>query len=469
MQLFTMGLVQLNMNGSPMLDQEGKAMLTYTNDDIMSLSRAWTGFDLQLRRGNMEGWDNRLDPMRIIPDWRDRFPKSDTTYGYIGDSYPLCSDFPSKSFLRRGATYRFLGSSSLPELMSDPADFSTQETVTRIVLNQTSSLQTLLCNKDETGNCIFQNSVTLSHNYNCTGIECEVDTLRVVQVTANAYYEYVPPPCVNFIFYDDPVKISPRYSTDKVMCADPRLPVASEACCSIGSNYAIRNSLYSGERLSHATAESRCTEISKEICNFFRVDGHYHLISGYFWTADSCLLQVKVKRDGMVAIVHQPSSFLEQVQHVNGDNNNYFRVYWGRGGDYPTVDNDCGNVCQVLSEGSCLCNTRVIENAVFDSNPSSKSEVMEKLSIGAVDPSIFDTGTYSSIVDPDTDITIHLKDNQFTSDTIFEFEDIKGRTFFMKNSMSSVHLKAITGGYTGQSFRNAPQFMSFIPSETTLR
>ena len=53
MQLFSMGLVQLNMDGSPKLGKDGSALLTYTNDDIMSLSRAWTGFDIQSRRGNI--------------------------------------------------------------------------------------------------------------------------------------------------------------------------------------------------------------------------------------------------------------------------------------------------------------------------------------------------------------------------------------------------------------------------------
>ena len=376
MQLFTIGLLQLKMDGSPKLDVDGNTILAYTNDDVMSLSRVWTGFDLQLRRGNIEGGSNRLDPMRIVPSWRDQFPKSDTTQGYIGDSYPLCSDFPSKSFLRHGATYRFLGSSRLPELMEDPIEFATEDTITTVVLEETSSLRELICNEDETGTCNFKNSVTLSNNYNCTGIECEIDTLRVVQVTANTYYEYVPLPCVNYIFYNDPVKISPRYGTYEAICADPRLPVASEACCSVGENYASRNSKYSGERVTLERAESRCADVSKEVCDFYKVDGPGHLNSGHFWTSDSCILQVKVKQDGMVAIVHKPSDFFELELHVSDNNENYFKVYWGKGG-YPTVDNDCGNVCEVLSEGACLCNTKEIERIVFTDKPS-KSEVMEK-------------------------------------------------------------------------------------------
>lgn len=39
----------------------------------------------------------------------------------------------------------------------------------------------------------------------------------------------------------------------------------------------------------------------------------------------------------------------------------------------------------------------------------------------------------------------------------------------MKNVRNSVYLRGLTSGFTGQWFRNTPQFMSFIPSETNLR
>lgn len=469
MQLFTMGLNILNMDGSEKRDENGKKILAYTNDDIMSLSRAWTGFDLQLRRSNIEGGDNRVDPMKIVPDWRDRFPKTETTGRYIGDNYPLCSDFPLKSFLRKGATYRFLGSSNLPRLMTDHADFATDDTIIKAVLNETSSLHSLLCNQDQYGNCVFMNSITLQSNLDCTGIECEVETVRVVQVEANAYYEFVHQPCVNMVFYKNPVKISPRFSTDKVMCANPKLPVASEACCSLGDNYATRNSKYAGERMTFSTAESRCSELSKQTCDFYYVPGDYHLNSGYFWTGETCQLRVKLKRDGTVAIVHQPSNFLDRVLHVSEQNENYFSVNWERGGSYPTVENGCDGVCQALSDGTCLCNTAVIDSAVFDRMPKSKSELIEKLRIGAVAPNVFDLGTYVATFDTNMNITVHRTNDEFNSETIFEFSDDKGRTFFLKNIQSSVYLRGLAGGYTGQSFQNAPQFMSFIPSETTLR
>ena len=43
MQLFTIGLVELNMDGTPRL-QGGRPIETYTNDDIVGLSRVFTGF-----------------------------------------------------------------------------------------------------------------------------------------------------------------------------------------------------------------------------------------------------------------------------------------------------------------------------------------------------------------------------------------------------------------------------------------
>ena len=123
----------------------------------------------------------------------------------------------------------------------------------------------------------------------------------------------------------------------------------------------------------------------------------------------------------------------------------------------------------MLLEDSCLCNTSIIERPIFNSIPSSKAESIEKLTVGAYDPLSFDSSMYSSVFDDNTNITAYLKGNLFNSETIFEFDDVNGRTFLMKNIESSVYLKGIESGYTGQSFRNPPQFMSFIPSETNLR
>ncbi len=469
MQLFTMGIIQLNMDGSPKLDDNGNTMLAYTNGDIMSLSRAWTGFDTQPYRGNIEG-DNRVDPMRINAQWRDRFPKTDTTGGYIGDDYPLCNDFPSKSFLRKGAKYRLLGGSNLPELMDDPVEFAGRSETVKLHLDETSPLRSLLCNENNVGQCDYRIHVTLQTNFDCTGIECDVDTVRVVEVEPGIFYEFVPPPCVTFSFYSNPVKISPRLKTDASMCADPTLPVASEACCIFNNSAAQRNSKYSGERMMFMTADNRCNDISMRLCGSIGgIEGEEFLSNGYFWTTDSCLLQVKVKRDGSLTIVHKPKNFAVLVEHVSVINENYFDVLWEGDGDYPTVDNNCDEICEVLSGGECLCGTGVLENTVFNGIPSSKAEVIEKLHVGALNPSTFDSDTYTSVVGNNGDFIAHLKENEFSAETIFEYEDDKGRTFYMKNIHSSVHLRDLSGHYVRKSFRNAPQFMSFIPTETNVR
>ena len=125
--------------------------------------------------------------------------------------------------------------------------------------------------------------------------------------------------------------------------------------------------------MTFATAQDRCTETSKEMCDFYQVEGESYLNSGYFWTADSCLIQVKIQSNGMVAIVHQPSDFLERVSHVSHESDNFFQVYWEQEGDYPIAANDCDNVCESLSDGSCLCNTRAIESPVFNRISASRA------------------------------------------------------------------------------------------------
>ncbi len=446
MQLFTMGTLKLKMDGSPKLDVNGSTILAYTNDDIESLSRAWTGFDRQDIRGNIEitSSGNEVDPMSIITEWRDRFPKTDTTGGYIGDNYPLCNDFPSKPFLKKGATYRLLGSSGFPELMEDSKKFK-RKPVVRAVLNETSALRALLRNENQAGNCNFRNIVTLQTNLDCSGIECDVDTVRVVEVEPNLFYEFVHPPCVTFPFYNDAVEISPESSNDPVMCADPKLAVASEACCNNDDNIGERNSMYSGERMKLAMAEDRCADISRVLCDVIDdIDGPNYLNKQlYFWTTNFCVLQVKVKRNGSLTIVHKPNIFLEQVEHVNQQNENFFKVYWEQDGGYPTVDNGCDGACEVLSEGLCLCDTAVVENIVFNSMPSSKAEIVDKLNVGALDPTIFEGVIYTSTVSNNGDFIAHLKDNQFSAETIFEYDDYKGRTFFVKNINSSVFIYLI--------------------------
>ena len=119
MQLFTIGLEKLNLNGTVLLDKNGYPIETYDSKDIESFARAWTGFTAQPYRGNVEDAVTRVskvDPM-IISDirLRDLFPKRGLDDKYVGDRYPLCEDMPEKAFLRRGAKYKLLGSNPQPK------------------------------------------------------------------------------------------------------------------------------------------------------------------------------------------------------------------------------------------------------------------------------------------------------------------------------------------------------------------
>lgn len=99
--------------------KDGEPIQTYDNTNIQTFARAWTGFERQGTRSNYEGyrWNpNKIDPMRLIGEKRDPFPKIDLKEGYIGDGYPLCADLPSKHFLKKGALYRAIGNSNRPEL-----------------------------------------------------------------------------------------------------------------------------------------------------------------------------------------------------------------------------------------------------------------------------------------------------------------------------------------------------------------
>lgn len=92
MQLFTIGLVELNNDGTPRLTSQNKTIPTYDSQNIISFASAWTGFLRQPGRANYEsvkGTVNRVDPMRLVASFRDRFPKSDLRGGFIGDQVGL--------------------------------------------------------------------------------------------------------------------------------------------------------------------------------------------------------------------------------------------------------------------------------------------------------------------------------------------------------------------------------------------
>jgi len=234
MQLFTTGLFKLNPDGSQIIDDNGDPLRVYTNEDIVEYARVWTGFEARARRGNIEDKNsNRIDPMEINMKYRDIFPKMGLDRKYIGDGVPLCADLPDQHFLTAGATYRLLGSTPAPELLSDANEWALDPLAKRLKLlvNGTNSLFAKLCGSQDSSNCKLEAKVVLDQSVDCSGAECSVDTVRVVEVSDGIFYEYVRAPCVYHAFFSNPKMIVRRRSWSDLTCADPRTQVASSACC----------------------------------------------------------------------------------------------------------------------------------------------------------------------------------------------------------------------------------------------
>lgn len=229
------------------------------------MARLWTGFDDRPTRGNVAHYtgdttDNTIDPSKINPTWRDVLPKMDLFDGFIGDTYPICADSPSQRFLRKGARYMYLAQTAVSRL---------QGLAGTVTLSASgSALRALLCDISG-GSCRFPSDVVLSSNLACHGIECDVDTMPIVQIIDTAanvtvYYEYVPPACVHMQMYANATQI--KGPGDKVMCADPNTAAAGTACDSSGTAANVIGEpecLYPLERVTLATAHARCSNVSK--------------------------------------------------------------------------------------------------------------------------------------------------------------------------------------------------------------
>ncbi len=78
-ELFSIGLYELNPDGTRVKDAQGEDIVTYDNEDIMTFARLWTGFNTHSFRGGLEDRiireNNRVDPSAINGDKHDYFPK----------------------------------------------------------------------------------------------------------------------------------------------------------------------------------------------------------------------------------------------------------------------------------------------------------------------------------------------------------------------------------------------------------
>jgi hypothetical protein len=239
MQLFSMGLYRLHDNGTRMIDASGASILAYDIDDVASIAAGWTGFERQSSRANYEdsilmtqtssagaSQMNVIDPMKIVGRNRDANPKRTPTSGYIGDGFPLCVDLPKRAFLKKGAKYRYLGRDPNPAKHAEPRDYgegyastssSGPSVINRTTLRTDSELFKKLCGA-RSSPCRFKSELVLSENLQCDGLECDVDTVRVVKMSNagvredgeryNVYYEYLRQPCVVQSYFADPTVIT---------------------------------------------------------------------------------------------------------------------------------------------------------------------------------------------------------------------------------------------------------------------
>src|SRR5262249_47441557 len=83
LQLFSIGLDKLNPDGTPMLDDQGNRLPTYTQETITNFARVFTGWTFALQPDPPEsGYVNYVDPMRVgNENNHDRNPKTLLDHG----------------------------------------------------------------------------------------------------------------------------------------------------------------------------------------------------------------------------------------------------------------------------------------------------------------------------------------------------------------------------------------------------
>ena len=352
--------------------------------------------------------------------------------------------------------------------------------------------------------------------------ECRSDMIRVVQVSPGVFYEYVRPPCVQLAYYDDAVQVNGRGTVNQ-MCANPALPVATRLCCisdlkrSSGSNwgttvlgYANQYVEFDGELVTFDTNSAFCLSADDNITSTFSVCNgdqgsalnlqesptgttsytYYHqpnYPSGnvWQWTKGQCDLQMKVRPDGYVAIVHTPA-YINNIHggvttYVDAEKTfDYFSVPWERDVAldefYPSAKNGCGGgSCQYReSDNTCLCNITLVEAAAFSANSTpSREDILKECFVGGFNPSILDgyellgnNGASGSSLVESYGIAA---EGISSTGTIFKLTDDNGEIIYLKNFKSTIRWGASQSGddlrQVTRTLRNVPHFMDLATPE----
>ena len=326
--VFTIGLWELNLDGTQKLDADGEPIPTYDTPHVVTFARVWTGFDLQPWRGNLESAngaqsENYVDPLRLRANgmldwngnevsWRDSFPKMDLYDGHLGDGYPVCNQLPRRHFLRKGARYSYLGRT--PSAKLQYLRYTTEQGGTFLELRSSSALYLRLCDAGGGGptssRCRFPSDVELEEQIPCDSEDgtCSVDTvhvLKLVDANETVYYEYQRLPCVELTFTNATMQRlvqgrSCGKCTHRYTCADPADAVGgAPACCSSPSAYYSSpgggNCKYQEESVTFSTAVARCAAVGKHVCYNFRQVNHApcgygqgNFVNQWVWQGHSC-------------------------------------------------------------------------------------------------------------------------------------------------------------------------------------
>lgn len=185
-------------------------------------------------------------------------------------------------------------------------------------------------------------------------------------------------------------------------------------------------------------------------CIVFLLFIHHSFAPLYSWTPLDCEIFVKVTPSGQVAIVHDALISFTNIINAHGipghvaqdDTLNWFDVYWNEEGNYPgnNKTNSCAtNYGKLMSDGSCLLRTTVLEDSVFSDTNVSRQDVMANLFLGALG-----TPKGSNSTDLGNGVIVHVVGDNVDENTVFEIEDIRGKTKFLKNLKSTVTLQGWT-------------------------
>lgn len=405
-------------------------------------------------------------------EWRDALPKLGLAGRYIGDGLPLCSDLPERHFLRIGATYQLRGVHKHAILHKEDRDEEVYDEYEPLSLEPESNLYKTLCGGGPT--CNYQSKVVLESDIQCHGVECDIDSARVVEVEKGVFYEYIRVPCANQAFFDGGQML--KAEGWKFSCGDPRTEVGGIACCEAGASFSAPFDYkdpsffrFSGERVRFQKASQTCNDLGLVVCSHtnFACEGDCDRYYHDYWNSLSCKVQVKVDLDGSIAVVHDIPDHPWDIQSgiwatVNSNTKTFFRAQW----DNSITDNILQNYTQACDDlgcgrdpedNLCLCNTEVSHERAFSAHPS-RAQVLNDLFIGAFSPALYPQPGLRE-VETSYGVTVYSFDgNDYSTETIFSVVDDFGVTQFRKNVKSSVQIGRV-GGLT-LSFRNPNHIVS---------